>query len=91
MIMASFIVFGAGIANFAMHRAVMESRDPQVRQIIGPLANKIGTHTSYVFEFFLLVAALIMASRGGLGGPLWYGFYTILNAIMFRWLMRGTR
>ena len=53
-------IFGAGVGNFAMHRAFMESDDPLIQQMVRPLADKVGPNITYVFEFLLLVGAGMM-------------------------------
>lgn len=86
MIIAIIAIFCAGIANFAMHRAVMESRDPLVRQIVDPLHRRIGPHASYVLEFLLLVGALALVTRSWFVGLMLYGLYTLFNALSYAWI-----
>lgn len=87
MWIAIIAIFCAGTGNFAMHRALMESDDPLVRQMTRPLAEKIGPHTSYILEYLLLVGAMAMATRNWFAGLMLYGLYTIFNAIAFNWIM----
>ena len=49
MWIALIVIFGAGVANFAMHRAFMESDDPLIQQMVRPLADKVGPNITYVF------------------------------------------
>ena len=44
MVIALIAIFCAGVGNFAMHRAFMESDDPLIQQMVKPLANKAGPH-----------------------------------------------
>ena len=62
MVIALVAIFFAGIANFAMHRAFMESDDPLIQQMVKPLSDKAGPHITYVFEFLLLVGAMAIAA-----------------------------
>src|SRR3546814_2842524 len=54
MLIAIIAIFCAGIGNFAMHRAFMESDDPLIQQMVKPLADKVGPNITYIFEFLLL-------------------------------------
>ncbi len=87
MLIAILAIFCAGVGNFAMHRAFMESDDPLVRQMVKPLADRVGPHITYVFEFLLLVGAMAIATRNWFTGLLLYGLYTIFNALAFSWVM----
>lgn len=88
MLIAMTVIFFAGVGNFAMHRAFMESDDPLVQQMVRPLADKVGPHATYVFEFLLLVGAMAIATRSAVAGALLYGFYTLFNAMAFSWIIR---
>lgn len=87
MWIAIIAIFGAGVCNFAMHRAFMESDDPLIQQMVRPLADKVGPNVTYVFEFLLLVGAMAIATRNWFTGLLLYGLYTIFNAMAFSWVM----
>src|SRR3546814_10558303 len=63
MLIAIIAIFCAGIGNFAMHRAFMESDDPLIQQMVKPLADKVGPNITYIFEFLLLVGAMAIATR----------------------------
>lgn len=91
MWIAIIAIFCAGVANFAMHRAFMESDDATVRQMIAPLVEKTGPHFTYIFEFLLLVGAMAIATRNWFTGLLLYGLYTMFNAMAFNWIMRGPK
>jgi hypothetical protein len=88
MLLAMIAIFCAGVGNFAMHRAFMESDDPLVQQMVRPLADKVGPHATYIFEFLLLVGAMAIATRSALAGALLYGAYTFFNAMAFSWIMQ---
>ena len=87
MVIALIAIFLAGIGNFAMHRAFMESDDPLIAQMVRPLADKVGPHATYVFEFLLLLGAMGIATRHWFAGMMLYGLYTIFNAMAFSWVM----
>ncbi len=88
MLIAIIAIFFAGVGNFAMHRAFMESDDPLVQQMVKPLADKVGPNITYVFEFLLLVGAMAIATQNWFTGLLLYGLYTIFNAMAFGWIMQ---
>lgn len=83
MTLSTIMIFLAGIANFAMHRALVESRDPIVRAAVMPVQRAMGRHTSYGFEFVLLAVALWFGQHTGVFALLLYGLYTMVNALVF--------
>lgn len=86
MVIAIIVIFCAGIANFAMHRAFMESDDPLIQQMVKPLADRAGPHITYIFEFLLLVGAMAIATRSWFAAMMLYGLYTMFNAMAFSWI-----
>jgi len=86
MLIALFAIFCAGVGNFGMHRAFMESDDPLVQQMVRPLAERVGPHITYVFEYLLLVGAMAIATKNWFTGLMLYGLYTIFNAMAFSWI-----
>lgn len=86
MIIAFIAIFCAGIANFAMHRAFVESDDPMVQAMVRPFLDRVGPYFTYSVEFTLLLGAFLLASRNWFVGLLLYGLYTIVNAIAFNWI-----
>lgn len=91
MIVALIAIFCAGVANFAMHRAFVESEDPMVQAMIRPFLNRVGPWFTYGLEFFLLLGALLLAQRNWFAGLLLYGLYTIFNAMAFSWIRNRPR
>ena len=87
MVIALIAIFCAGIGNFAMHRAFMESDDPLVRQMVRPLADKAGPYITYIFEYLLLIGAMALATRSWFAALMLYGLYTLFNAMAFSWVM----
>lgn len=91
MIIAFIAIFCAGIANFAMHRAFVESDDPLVQAMIRPFVEKTGPWLTYAFEFILLLGALMLAERNWFAGLLLYGLYSMFNAMAFSWIRNRPR
>jgi len=79
--MGVFITFLLGIGNFAMHRAVLESGHPLLRQVGWHTASRLG-RMSMALEFVLLLAAMLLVDAGRTGWGMGYAFYSALNAIV---------
>lgn len=76
--MAPFLVFLLGIANFAAHKAVLESGHPVLSQLawlFRPLAGRL----TLVLEFGMLLGTLLALSAGGTGWAWFYGCYSLVN------------
>lgn len=87
--MAIVIVFVLGIANFAAHRAVLESGHPLIAAI--PRALRwFGGQASLIAEFVMLLGALWMVSAGSTGWALAYLCYSALNGLA-AWLILSGR
>lgn len=78
--MALVCIFLLGIANFALHRAALESGHPALGN--SPwFIHLLGGRVTLATEFLLLLAALLLAAQGA-GWPAWAYFgYSVLNAI----------
>ena len=87
--MVIFFVFLLGIGNFALQRAVLNSRHPAVAQMSW-LVNGLGGHASLVLEFALLLAALLLVAAGHPGWAWAYLGYSVLNALA-AWLILSRR
>ena len=87
--MGLVLVFLLGVANFAMQRAVMESRHP----LLGRMPwfyHSLGGRFSLAVEFLLLLSAMLLLADGVgwvAGG---YLVYSLLNAIA-AWLILTRR
>ncbi len=79
MQLASLLILLAGVANFAMHRWMLESGHPLVEAATQPVRNLLGVHATYVIEFAVLLAALWLSEGHGLTALITYGVYTALN------------
>ncbi|AKH43309.1 hypothetical protein FHS61_000989 [Altererythrobacter atlanticus] len=87
--MAILLMFLLGIGNFALQRAVLESRHRLLREL-PPLIRKLGGRASLVAEFCLLLGAMLLV---GNGYPEWgwaYLGYTALNAFS-AWILLSNR
>ncbi|MDP3906293.1 hypothetical protein [Novosphingobium sp.] len=83
--MGVILVFLLGIGNFAVHKAVLESRHPLLGQV--PMFfHLLGGRFSLIVEFLMLLGALLMVSQGS-GGWIWlYLGYSGVNAVS-AWLI----
>lgn len=78
--MALLAIFVLGVANFALHGAVLGSRHP----LLGEAAwfvHLLGGRVSLLTEFALLLAALLLAASGWLWVAWVYLGYSCLNAL----------
>ncbi len=91
MTLSLIFIFLAGIANFAMHRALIESRDPIVRASVLPVQRAMGRYTSYAFEFVLLLLTMMFSQSWPIAMLLLYGLYTMINGIVFALLTNRRR
>lgn len=87
---AILLVFFLGIANFAMHRAVIESGHPFVRDSKLYFGRHIGKHGSYYLEFAILLAVMAFAAGGSWIAPAVYLLYSALN-LLAAWLLLSGR
>lgn len=87
--MSVVAIFVLGIANFAMHRAVLESGHAILRSLPrGAWRGRVPL--TMALEFALLLAALL-AVASGRGGWGWvYALYTLLN-LAGGWLILRNR
>lgn len=87
--MAIAIVFLLGIANFALHRAAVESGHPLV-SLVRQSSRLFAPRVTYGVEFVLLVAALLLAGSGSAGWVWIYAAYSAANA-MSTWAILSGR
>lgn len=74
-----FVIFLCGVANFAMHKAMLESKHPIIAEARTSFNKMLGPYGSYILEFFMLVSAMIFASMGLLTAVIFYSVYTLAN------------
>jgi len=82
------LTFLLGIGNFAMHKAVLESRHPMLAQM--PWFGMMAGRFSLAIELALLVGALLLAVGGHSGWGWAYFAYSALNATA-AWLILSRR
>jgi hypothetical protein len=83
------VIFVLGVANFAMHKAVLESGHPLVGQMPA-IVHKLGGRVTLAAEFVLLLGAMLLVAAGHAGCGCTYLGYTALNAVA-AWLILGRR
>ena len=83
------MIFVLGIANFAMHKAVLESGHPLVGQMPA-LVHRLGGRITLAAEFGLLLGAMLLVAAGHAGWGWAYLGYTSVNALA-AWLILGRR
>lgn len=83
------VIFVLGVANFAMHKAVLESGHPLVGEMPA-IVHKLGGRVTLAAEFVLLLGAMLLVAAGHAGWGWAYLGYTALNAIA-AWLILGRR
>ena len=69
-----------GVGNFAMHKAVLESRHRILEQMPAILRS-LGGRASLFAEFVLLLGAMLLVAGGHTGWGLAYLAYTVLNGL----------
>jgi hypothetical protein len=87
--MAVILVFLLGIGNFAVHKAVLESRHPLLGRVPG-FFNLLGGRFSLGLEFVMLLGALLMVNRGAGVWALFYTGYSLVN-LGSAWLILSRR
>ncbi len=87
---ATFLCFILGIANFAFHKAVVESGHPFVEDTKEYFGRFMGRYGSFYIEFGVLFAALLAASWGSIFVPICYVAYTLTNLIAV-WLLNSDK
>lgn len=83
--MALGLLFVLGVANFAMHKAVLESRHPLMVQAL-QWFRLFGGRFGLALEFIVLLGAMLMVSTGATGWAVAYVAYSLLNALS-AWLV----
>jgi len=87
--MAIILLFLLGIANFTMHKAVLECGHPLLDQVPGYF-RMLGGRFSLFVEFFMLLGAMLMVESGAIGWAWFYGLYSLLNGLS-AWLILSNR
>jgi hypothetical protein len=88
--MALAVLFFLGIGNFAMHKAVIESRHALVGRMPWFVHMLGDGRVGLAVEFLVLLGSMLMVSQGALGWAWGYVFYTSANAAA-AWLILSNR
>jgi len=83
------VVFVLGIANFALHKAALESGHPMFAQTRRP-ARRLARRISLLVEFVVLLGALLLVSNGWSAIAWAYAAYTAISAVS-AWLICSGR
>jgi hypothetical protein len=87
--MAILITFLLGVANFALHKAVLECGHPLIAQMPW-FVHMLGGRISFASEFLVLLAALLLVANGHPGWGIAYLGYSGFNALA-AWLIISRR
>lgn len=87
-VMAILIIFLLGVANFAMHKAVLESGHPLLRQAPW-FFYMLGGRFSLMVEFLMLLGALLLVASGSMGWAWAYVIYSIVNGLSAWMILTG--
>lgn len=80
------MAFILGVANFGMHKAVVESGHPFVEDSKFYFGRHFGRQSSYILEFVILLAVLAFTANGSWIASAAYFVYTGLN-LLAAWLL----
>lgn len=83
--MAIVILFILGIANFAMHKAVLESGHPLLGQVPW-FFHMLNGRVSLLVEFIMLLGVMLMVDSGSAGWAWGYLVYSAVNGLS-AWLI----
>lgn len=83
--MALIFVFLLGIANFAMHKAVLESGHPMLVQLPSIFRSPGGRMSLFV-EFMMLLGTMLVVVNGSMMWVLGYAAYSAMNGLS-AWLI----
>lgn len=87
--MALIVTFLLGIANFVLHKAVVDSGHPLLGSMAGFFQLFAG-RAALGLEFVLLLGALLLVAQGNHAWALLYAGYTAVNAAA-AWLLLSGR
>jgi hypothetical protein len=85
----TIVIFVTGVINFALNRAVFDSRHPLFARL--PRSSRVlGRRAALVTEFAMLLVAFMLAANGWPGIVWAYLAYTVFNGVA-AWLILGGR
>lgn len=88
--MALVVLFLLGIGNFAMHKAVLESRHLLVGRAPWFVHMLGGKRFGLMVEFLVLLGSMLMVSQGSTGWAWGYAVYSLANGAA-AWLILSDR
>lgn len=83
------LLFALGTANFALHKAVLESGHPLL-DALPQFYRAHGGRISLGFEFLVLLAAMLLAGNGWTAMGYAYAIYSLFN-FLSGWLVLTDR
>ncbi|MDC0887227.1 hypothetical protein OAS19_05505 [Altererythrobacter sp.] len=86
--MELIITFLLGIGNFALHKAVLESKHPLLGEVPW-FSRLLGGRFTLATEFLILLAALLLIANGWPGSVWVYAGYTALNVVAAWLILKG--
>jgi hypothetical protein len=86
---AIFLVSVLGLGNFALHKAVLESRHPMLGELPA-FFRRSGGKASLAVEFVILLTALLLVANGYSGWAWAYLGYSLFNGVS-AWLILSGR
>ena len=89
MTLSLFFIAIMGAINFFLHRAMLESDNPIVREALGPMRRTFGKYATYALEFAVLLFALMMGDSHPILALLIYGLYTLMDFAAYAFLIHG--
>ncbi len=87
--MGLIIVFVFGVANFALHKAVMHCGHPLLAHLPA-LFQSTGGRFGYALEYLMLTGAMLLVAQGSDGWAWSYAAYSLINAVS-AWLILTRR
>lgn len=87
--MALVFIFIMGVANFAMHKAVLESGHPMLVQLPS-IFRSPGGRMSLIVEFLMLLGTMLVVVNGASQWVWGYVAYSVMNALS-AWLILSQR
>jgi hypothetical protein len=87
--MALVFIFIMGVANFAMHKAVLESGHPMLAQLPS-IFRSPGGKISMIVEFLMLLGTMLVVANGANQWVWGYVAYSVMNALS-AWLILSQR
>jgi hypothetical protein len=86
--MGILTIFLFGVVNFALHKAVLESRHPVLGQM--PWLLMLGGRFGLIIEFLMLLGAMLLVAQGSTGWAWAYAGYSLVNGLS-AWLILSHR